>query len=162
MDNKEPKEEYPSICLAYDIALRSYDVLFERITAFNNKIQTLMSVSCSVTFAAVIAGKALELNMKSVWLVLILTVFALTIYVSLHALFRVKKGNLITLDPKILFESYSDLSTREFKRAITEHAGGHFEHNSALLLNKWKCANRISALILIEVVLFVLWVSFLG
>ena len=151
-----------SIHLAYEIAVKSYDVLFGRITASNDKIQSLLSVSCTVTFAAIITGKALDLNMKSGWLAAILTIFVITIAVSFYALFQVKKGDLVTLDPKVVFKEYSHLPASEFRSQITKHAGNDFDHNAALLLAKWKLANCITRLILLEVALFVLWVSFFG
>ena len=148
--------------LAYDIALKSYEILYDRIEAHNGKIQSMMASSSTVTFASIIAGKALELEMAQLWYSLILFVFFSTIVLSLRALLWLPKGSLIALDPGIVVKDYSKYEPDEFRKRIAKHSGNHFTHNSKVLDKKWRASGCIAGLILAEVCLVVLWISVFG
>ena len=55
------EEEYPSVDLAYDLAVRSYDLAVSRADSVDSKIQSLISLSCALTFAIPIAARSLYL-----------------------------------------------------------------------------------------------------
>ena len=148
--------------LTYQIALKSYEILYGRIEAHNGKIQSLMGTSCTLTFASIIAGKALDLKMGSLWYSLILFVFIATIVVSLKALLWVKKGDIIALDPGIVSDKYSKFPRDKFQAAISRYAGAHFDHNTKVLESKWRLSGCIGGLILVEASLVLVWISVFG
>ena len=134
------EQQFPSVNLAYDLAVRSDDLSVERADAMDSKIQSLISLSCALTFAIPVAARSLKLDLSSHWFTAIVVVFGLTVIVGIAGRFFIRKGNIKCVDPAKLYEDWLHLSEWEFKKDFTYYAAWRFEQNGRLITTRWWCA----------------------
>ena len=159
-DSEENLErKYPSVSLAYDLAIKSYDLAVSRADAMDSKIQSLVSLSCALTFAIPIVARSLKLDLSSPWFVAIIATFVIGIVVSIAGRLCIYRGNLIVIDPDKLYKNNLLQSEWEFKRDLAYYAGKHFKHNVSLVNGRWRCAVIISSLLVAEVLLMAFWMT---
>ena len=147
--------ENSSLDLSYQIAIRSYDVLVQRITAMDQRIQSLVALSCAITAAIPILVRNSFLVKNTCLMALLAALFIATISIGLYALVFLK--NITDLDPRTFHRHYVNLPEEKFKQSVLEYAGKHYQKNSELLRSKWVCSGWISALICSETLLIVIW-----
>ncbi len=158
-EHENLERPFPSVGLAYDLAVRSDDLSVERADAMNSKIQSLISLSCALTFAIPVAARSLKLDLSSHWFTAIVVIFGLTVVVGFVGRFFIRKGDIKCVDPGKLHEDWLHLSEGEFKKHFTEYAGWRFKQNNRLITARWRCAIAMSFLLSLEVLFMALWMA---
>ena len=156
-NTQDMEQKYPSVSLAYDLAIKSYDRAVEQANNMDSKIQSLISLSCALTFAIPVVSRSLQINLASRWFWVIIITFVVTVFVGLAGRFLIHKGNLRYFDPGKLYKNNLHLSKWEFKKDFIYYAGPSFKWNTRLVHNRWYCALAMSFLLALEVLLMVIW-----
>lgn len=149
------EQTYPSVELAYPLAVASYEVAQKRGEALDNKLQTLTAFIATTTLALAVLIVPRNLSLRSGWFVAAIIVALLAVVIGLYARFS---GYLVTLDISALYNDYLGHSEWEFKKDFIYYAGINFDTNTALINKKGHCASIIAALFIIEAVLVLVWV----
>jgi len=105
--NEQPENlatTYPSVDLAYDIAIDSYDVAVKRIEWIDGRLQALLTFAATVGGAvlSVVASRGL-LHFRSVWFYLAMISFTLATIIGFYARFT---GTIRVLDPTLFYENW--------------------------------------------------------
>jgi hypothetical protein len=126
---------FPSIDLAYNIALGSYDVLVKRLDLMDSRLQTMIALYASVTAAIPAIGANRGLIFRSNWFYA--AIIAMAIATILTAIARLT-GTVRILDPNKLNDDYwLKRPECEFKSLIIDSASLAFKANNSLLFRKW-------------------------
>ena len=157
MSSKDLSSKYPSVCLAYDLAIKSYDRAVEQADNMDSKIQSLISLSCALTFAIPVVSRSLQIDLNSYWFWVIIIMFVFTVVVGLVGRFLIFKGNLRYPDPKKLYKYNLHQPEWEFKKDFIYYAGTSFKWNTSLVNSRWYCAVVMSFLLALEVLVVVIW-----
>lgn len=146
---------YPSVELAYDLAVNSYNIAQTRYDAIQSRIQTLLSFIATVSLAAPVLASNKNLTFNSRWFWSAVTVFFVALATGTFAWLR---GHLIMIYPSDLYETWLDLDTWEFRKNLIWYAGKHFEANRDLINLKGRLAIITATLFFIELILLAAWV----
>ena len=133
MSSKDLSSKYPSVCLVYDLAIKSYDRVVQQADNMDSKIQSLISFSCALTFAIPVVSRSLKIALNSYWFWAIISIFVVTVFVGLVGRFLIFKGNLRYPDPKKLYKNNLHQPEWEFKKDFIYYAGTSFEWNTRLV-----------------------------
>jgi hypothetical protein len=136
----EPKplsEQYPSVELAYPIALASYEIAAKRWEAVDGRLQTVMAIGTALVLAAPAAFKALNITASKSWLLASLALYLAGCMVGIYARLL---GRLVILSPTVLYEKWLHLGPWEFKKDLIYFAGEHQRENIATLEKKQRLA----------------------
>jgi len=153
----DPREsEYPSVELAYRIAIASYDVIQKRVESVETGIQTLLTYAITVSLAVCAVSATKGLSFRSLWFALAVCAFICAIATGVYA--RRKRG-LIHLDPDVIYRRFLHYSEWEFKVQLISSAAKHFQINLTLVNSKLRLSDITSLLFTLEVVLLVIWLS---
>ena len=145
-----------TIDLIFKIALESYPQMVDRINAMDRRLHALITLSCAITVAIPVLIKNVELlAFNSICLFLATAVFVSTVLLGIIGLACFK--NVTLLNPRNLMEEYKDLSRYYLMYHISDYAGEDFESHNKLVKGKWRCANIMSAMILLEILLIGCW-----
>ena len=148
---------YPSVELAYDFAVQSYDIALNRYDAWDARIQNLLSLGVTLTLAIPFGGSALGYGFRSIWFVLAMTTFAAGLALGIYGRLV---GVLKIVDPEQLYNKMLGLSMWEFKKDFIFWAGKNYQSNRALIDQKARIALVIASLFFLEGLWVALWVSF--
>lgn len=155
--NLDPREsQYPSVELAYRIAIASYDVIQKRIESVETGIQTLLTYAITVSLAVSAVSATKGLSFRSIWFALAACAFILAIGTGVFA--RRKRG-LIHLNPTVIYSKFLHYSEWEFKVQLISSAAKHFEINLKLVNSKLRLSDIATLLFALEVILLVIWLS---
>ena len=146
--------------LSYQIAIRSYDVVINRITVMDGRILSLLALSSGITAAIPILVRNSFLIKNTCFMVFLSLIFLTTVCLGIYALGWLKRGNIRDLDPRKIDKDYRGMQDEEFMREIIKYAGQHYERNAKLLISKWRCACVLSVLIVAETLLILVWAWF--
>jgi len=158
--NEQPENlatTYPSVDLAYDIAIDSYDVAVKRIEWIDGRLQALLTFAATVGGAvlSVVASRGL-LHFRSVWFYLAMISFTLATIIGFYARFT---GTIRVLDPTLFYENWLHFSPWEFKKNLIFFAGEDFDWNIKLSKRNWDLSVVVLILFFLEVAFLVLWVA---
>lgn len=147
---------YPSLELAYKVAISSYDVMQKRVESVETGIQTLLTYAITVSLAVPAVSAAKGLSFRSIWFALAVGAFILAIGTGVRA--RQMRG-LVHLDPKVIYEKFLHYSESEFRVKLIVSAATDFEVNRNLVNSKLRWADIASLLFTLELILLVIWMS---
>jgi len=153
VDNSETA--FPSVDLAYDIAINSYDVAVKRIEWIDGRLQALLTFAATVGGAVVAASRSL-LHFRSVWFYLAVISFGFATIVGFYARFT---GTIRVLDPAVFYQTWLHRSNWEFKKDLIYFAGEDFQCNIKLSEKIWNLSIVVLILFFLEVAFLVLWVA---
>src|SRR3954470_1716989 len=105
-----PKSAYPSVDLAYPLALGAYDWAVKRFDAQDAKIQTIITIAVAVSAAFPVALSKLAIIhpwILSVGIVFFVLGLAMGTYARLH-------GHLILISPKVLHQKWLAMDESQF------------------------------------------------
>ena len=159
MSSKDLSSKYPSVSLVYDLAIKSYDRVVEQADNMDSKIQSLISLSCALTFAIPVVSRNLKIDLNSYWFWVIIVMFVFTVVVGLVGRFLIFRGNLRYPDPEKLYKDNLHQPEWEFKKDFIYYAGTSFKWNTRLVNGRWYCAVAMSFLLALEVLVVVIWWS---
>lgn len=132
------EKEFPSIELAYDVAIASFDTSQKRMDAVDGKTQSLM-VMCVTSFLAFpTIAKALNVPFVSIFFVIAMLCIFASIVLSV---FSLKTGKVDRLDPSALFNEWLDLPRGKFMKDAIFHAGESLRDANSVVENKWNLSN---------------------
>lgn len=147
---------YPSLDLAYTIAMSSYDMTVKRFDAMDGKLNSLATFAVTVSFAIPVIAANRGMDFRSIWFYVAAIAFIAGVGAITYA--RIK-GPLKMLDPTVLHDSYIDAQPEEFKRQILYYAGRHFDQNVRVVNRNGNLAAVAAMAFAIEVVAVAVWVA---
>jgi hypothetical protein len=156
-DEKNDNErEYPSVGVAYDIAISSYEWLLKRMEANDGIIQTLLTFITTVTLALPvwIHSNLEQAKFRSIWFILALCAFASSVIVTTVARLR---GSLRLIDPQQLYDDCLGYSEWEFKKNMIYWAAQDFHENRRAIIAKRRATFLIVCLFLLESLFLAIW-----
>jgi hypothetical protein len=151
------KTLYPSVDLAYQIAVDSYDALVKRVDSIDGRLQTMLALFATVTATVPVIGAARGLSFRSNWFygALAAMVFA-TIMTAAARL----AGHVELLDPnKLNIDFWLRRSEWEFKNLIIQAAGQAFAANKSLVSRKWLCTILVTITFFLGAACLALWAA---
>src|SRR5882724_11106360 len=99
----ELDRDFPSISLAYELAIASYDTLLKRLENVDGKIQSVLTISVTVMALSPALATARALSFRSVWFMV--AIASATAVLALGSYARLW-GKPHVLDPNQLFTEY--------------------------------------------------------
>ncbi len=149
-------ERFPSIDLAYEIAVSSYESVTKRIDSTDGRIQTLLTI----TLAAYVAIPTLLKNEVASFFSwsFITSILLLAGAMSLGAYARFA-GKIKMLRPKSLWDGWLHLPQSEFKRDMIFFAGEDYDANVKLLGKKWKLGIASMLIFALSLVFLIVWAT---
>ena len=142
------ENEYPSIPMAYELAIRSYDWSLRRWDSVNTLFTGLVAMAVPLTLALPVLSHTFGVAIDSWWLIVIGVLFvAVLTCCVVGRLF----GDTTLIDPRILFDGHLGSSPLEFQKDLIYYAGVHFDHNSEVINRKWWWARSAAVLLTVEV-----------
>ena len=147
---------YPSVDLAYDIAVASYDSIIKRLDVMDGRLQTILAFSATTTAVVPTVANARGLSFRSWWLYLALASFALQLIIGTIAR---SAGSVRLLKPETFYLKWLHKSHWQFKKDLVYWASQDFNDNATLLERRWRLAVSVSVLFFIEVLLLLVWVA---
>lgn len=154
----DSSQQYPGTDLAYAIAIESYTRAESRWDAVHQRVDTLLALVTTVTVAAPIVATAL---LKSPEFTSPLLIAAGGVYLAilLGAVTVRSAGSLRQLSPQLLYEGWLHLDEGEFKRRLIYWAGIHADDARKKTYLKAFAATLLAVLFLMEIGLFLAWLS---
>lgn len=130
-----PKEE-STVDAVYNLAIRSNEILVERINALDQKFKGLLTLSSAIAVLTTFLARDGLLKPSGCWLILVLVIFGLIVLISAYAMISLKKVAIVS--PKMILDSDSYLGLSEFKKTVAGYYGWCFEVNNTTVIRKWK------------------------
>jgi hypothetical protein len=155
---ERPEDKWPAVGAAYDFVLPSYQWMVASIDAAVGRIQVTMTLAATVTLGFPVLARSVksQIAFASPWFILALVFFLAAFVMGMIA----KSWGTITLaSPSKLHDSRLHLSEWEFKQDAIYFAGVAFSRNAALVNLKARLNTWMSALLLAEVIAFVIWLA---
>ena len=151
-------EQYPSVVVAYDFVLPSYQMLLGRFESADNRIGSLITTVSSLTLAAPILARAVrpEIVFSSAFFIVALVFFGISIVVGLFAR---TKGVLTLPDPGVIREHSLSKSPWQFKADAIYFAARHFDANANAINTKGNWSIVLTILTVLEIMALVLWIA---
>jgi hypothetical protein len=151
------KTLYPSVDLAYQIAVGSYDALVKRVDSIDGRLQTMLALFATVTATVPVIGAARGLSFHSGWFYAAVSSMVIATLVTAAARLA---GHVDLIDPNKLNADYwLKYSEWEFKSIIIQYAGKAFTVNKNLVDRKWLCALLVTVTFFLGAACLSLWVS---
>lgn len=149
------KNNFPSVELAYPLAIASYDSVQKRLDVVEGRLQTLLAFVAPVTVAvmAAAAGKNVPFSSRLFIAAIVSCVggFALGIYTRLA-------GKFIVINPGVLSEKWLHFSGWQFKRNVIHLSGKHFQVNASIVARKGRLTLIVALIFLLEALFLGLWI----
>lgn len=161
MSGDKPKDQneidYPSVGLAYDLAVSSYDTAHKRWEAADNRVQTLLTFTVTVELAlpTLLHNNVPQTRFNSIWFILAVIAYAFSAGVGTYA--RLRQG-LILPDPSKLYDKSLANSEWEFKKNFIYWAGEDYHTNNKHIKRKINYTLAMLMLFLIGSLLLIVWV----
>ena len=162
-DKTSNEKKYPSVKLAYPLAISSYEELRRSRDSIHNVLTSLLSIALSAMLAVPLVVKAFttmqspnDPEITGGCLIAAVFVFALLSCSCCLAGRLMYKNPMI--DPKKLFEKKLHLSKWTFKKDMIHEAGEAFKKSSTVQKYKWRWAVAAIVFVSLEVLALGLWV----
>jgi len=155
MSIETDERKFPSVELAYPIAVTAYEVALKRLDTMDGRLQTIVAFAVSVYGGFVSFASGSRISFASCWFLVatLLCIFAvgLGIYGRLS-------GNVRMLKPSHLYAEWLSDNKWEFQKDMIYHAGKAFDENMSLVASKWRTSVYVTVLFAIEVAGLTVWV----
>lgn len=154
--NDTLENQFPSVPLAYEIALNSYDVLIRRIDSIDGRLQTVLAFFASSTVAVlgIVAGRKLDFHSR--WFYAAVGLMTVAIVLTLIARLD---GAVKVIDPsKLNCDEWLASSEWEFKNLIVQAAAQAFAVNNRLVTRKWRTAIAVIVTFFLGTMCLAVWV----
>lgn len=139
-DSKSPEtveQNYPSVDLAYDITLKSYDWAIQRYDAIDNTIDKLLGWISSITLGviAIVATKEPQPNFQDCAFYVAMFFFGITVVSGVATKVW---GSLSLINPQDVYNKYLTLVKSDFKKKVVFFGGKAFKRNQTIVNHKGK------------------------
>jgi len=152
------EEIYPSVKIAFEFVLPSYQWMLNRLEAVNNRIQILLAFVMTLTFALI--GIALnnrrQLDFSSCWFYLAASLFILLIGAGIVAR---SWGGIMLSDLGVFYAKWLHLSEWEFKKDMISFAAKQFDWNKSLVNGKANALIGLNILFILEATALIIWIA---
>lgn len=153
--SEELEQSYPSVELAHPIAVASYDVALKRLDSIDGRLQTILAFVTAISAAVPTIAGARGVTFRSFWFYASASFFLVIVVLGIYARLA---GNVLVLNPSMLFDDWLDKPTWEFKKDFISFAGDAFDHNIALVDLKWRHSVTITILFSAQAVCLAAWI----
>ena len=156
-----PDEYYPSLNLAYEVSLLTYDWAIRRLQDVERRIDNLLIVGLSGTVALPIIAQATSEEPKSLiefatWPgILAILFFMAALFMGVVAR---QIGHVTLINPQRLYEGYIRKEQWDFRRHIIYYAGKTHITNAELIQTKSTYANWAAAFFGSEGLFGAIWI----
>ena len=151
MSAPQAPNQYPSVDLAYPLAVQSYDFMVKRIDAMEARIHSTIGLGVSLTFAIPVALSAFDLQYRLWCVAAAFGVFLLAIFLGTFARLI---GHIKLMSPTTLYNSWIQYTDEDFKRYFIYHAGEHMAANVSLLEKRHRLLRWVICLFVLGVFLW--------
>jgi len=149
---------YPSIAVAYDIAIKSYDWCLNRSNAIDDTIDKLLAWISSLTIAipTFVYGQHIKTGFNSTWFKVALTFAAASIIAGVTTKIV---GSLKLISPQRLYDKHLHKPELVFKMNMIYRAGSAFNHNQSLVNHKGYFSILMIICFVCEIAALWLWIT---
>lgn len=156
MDSIDLEKNYPSIELAYQASLKSYDQLLQRYEAVQSALDKMITLTVTISGAVVTYITQSHKGIQVDCAFLLAIIFLIC---SLGTAFYGKMKWAIKLpDPSKVYESQTHKPRWEFMKDMLYTAGRDFKDNNDMILRKWECQKSSLILFCAEIIFLSVWV----
>ena len=154
-------EHYPSLDLAYEISMQSYDWSIRRLQDVERRIENLLRLGLTGTAGLAVIARLLTSDQPlgfsdyvTEFSVLAIMCFGFAFLVGLLAR---RFGHIRLIDPSNLYDVQMRKQKWDAKRDIVYFAGKAHNLNAKLIKRKSDCADMVSMLLGLEAILGIAW-----
>lgn len=158
---KSIEEQYPSVDLAYDITLQSYDIAFKRSDLIDGNADKLLTWATATNLAifTIVITKFIQPEQihkaMNIWFYIASFLYVVMVFI-VH---RVKlAGWFAILNPEILWKGWLHKSHWQFKKDILAFGRKDFVNNMTLIKKKAKLLGYATFSFLLQMAVLVKWV----
>jgi len=148
--------KFPSLELAYQLAVSSYDMAERRHNAIDNRFQSLITFGVTISLAVITIVADRQVSFISGWFIAALFAFFIAIVVAAIAQ---HKGKIRVIDPTILYQKWLELPPERFQKNLIFFSGEHFGLNCDIIDKKHRGLNVAAIVFLIEFILLAVWLA---
>jgi len=159
MTGEEFEKAYPSVSLAYQFALASYDVAQKRLEVVEKRLQEILGFAITISLGVIALHANKNYNFNSWLFKAAMTVCLLGLIIGTYA--RVY-GHLVLINPKVLHEKYLALPEAVFKNYFVKTSGTHWLKNASLVNRKGMLTSITVVCFILEIILLIFWSSALA
>jgi len=154
MDTPPNPADFPSVDLAYQLSVSSYDIAIKRLDSIDARIQTLLAFATSTTAIVVSLSAGRGLRTTYFYFAAASMAFAIILGIWARMIGRIK-----LVRPNVLFERWLRKDEWTFKKDFIRFAGHDFEKNMGLVTLKWRMSLGVIVLFVLQVAFLVLWAA---
>lgn len=151
--------KYPSLDLAYDFVLPSYDYIASRTADISTRIRQLLTVAAAATLGAPVFVKTIfeagEVTFRSGWFIAAVGCFVIALAVGL---FAHTWGTIRVFDLGAIYKN-AWLPEPEFRNAACHWAAKDFAANRSLVNRKGWLSDFVAASLFLELLCLLLWIA---
>lgn len=148
--------DYPSVELAYPVALSSYETLLKRIDAQESRAQAFLAFVVAITVAVPAIASAGGISLKSPWFFVAVSLFVISALINVFGRLH---GDIYLVDPGRVYETELHKTPWEFRKDAIFFAGQDFQRNNALIWRRHRLSVWMMALFVAEVAALVMALS---
>lgn len=150
------ENEFPSVDLAYPIAMSSFEWAHKRFEAVEARAQAALTFAATATIAVIPLALTKGLPASSPWLIGAVLAFLAGVVLATWA--RVG-GRMNLVSPAILFEKWLHLPPWEFQKDMIYFSGQAWDANRVLVTLKQRLVILATLTFAFETILVVVWVG---
>lgn len=155
MESLDLEKNYPSIELAYQASLKSYDQLIQRYEAVQSALDKMITLTITISGAVI---TYITQSQKGIQADCALVMAVIFLICSLGTAFYGKlKWGIKLSDPSKVYESQTHKPKWEFMKDMLYTAGRDFKENNAMILRKWKCQKSSLLFFCAEIAFLTVW-----
>ncbi len=152
----EQNSKYPSVDLAYEIAIDSFEKMRQQWNSVNRLFHSILSISLSITAAVPLIAKTAKIEITGFWIILTLLICFITVTLCLWGRHQ---GSVRLINPGSLHAREIQKEDEIFKRDMVYYAGVEFEKNQHGIRKKWHTSVIATLFLAFQVFVLVLWVA---
>lgn len=149
--------EYPSAEIAYELAIKSYELSERRFLIVEGRNEKILSYVSSLTLVVVafLAGSnSPNLNLRSFFFVTALVFGVLSLINSLVVMLF---GRIILIDITKIKDMWLHLEEIDFKKEMLVKAGNDFDRNYKVVMRKAFLTSISALLFVLEITFLIIW-----
>ncbi|MBK8810688.1 MAG: hypothetical protein IPN69_08140 [Acidobacteria bacterium] len=150
------EQQYPSVELAYPIAVASYESTTRRLDAIDGRLQATLTMVSTVTAAFVTVALTYGTKIWSIWFLFAMTAAAVSIALGLFAR---DAGKVILLSPAALRDAWLHNPRMVFMVDLIHDAADNFNANIDRLESKWRRLVQMTIAFTFELFFLVVWTA---
>lgn len=149
-------QDFPSVGLAYPLAVASYDLIQKRLDVVDGRLQMLLAFVAPATVGVVVAANGKGVPFASWWFAVAMVSCLLGLGFGIYTRLSDK---IVVVDPGVLSQKWLHLSEWQFKRNVIYLSGKHFEVNATVIARKGRYTSLTAIIFLLEALLLGAWVG---